>query len=753
VSCRSLETVRSVTWRKGHRLRLRLLFAVAGTLASSLSFAQERATVGVAFGGGSARGIAHVGVIRWFEEHRIPIDMAAGTSMGGLIGGSFATGMDAAAIHAMLRGIDWDEMFGFSSYAFKNIRRKADARAYPSRLEFGIKKGIVLPPSLNNGQQVDLLITGITAPYFAEATFATLPTPFKVVAVDLRTAEAVVLDRGSLARALRATMSLPGIFPPVELDGQVLVDGGAMNNVPADVVRAMGADTVIAINVGDLDDQEDIDYSIFGLAGATIDAMMRANTKTALKAADVVLNIPLKDYGSLAWRQSDALIEEGYKAAEAMKDTLLRYAISETAWRQWQAHRVSARKVSTPPPAFVVLEGVSGGDERRMNELLAKHTGARLDIPALDHDLEELSGLDRYESITWQFAADAAGDVGLAISAIEKPYAPPFLMLGVNLENTTSDQFQLSLAGRYLRFDVLGSGSELRLDAVVGADPSVGAALYEPIWRALFVVPHAGISTRTFNLFDDDEIVARYSQTVSKVGADVGVNLGRDSDLRLGATIGRLEASAKIGDPGLPAVAGKETEGHLTWRVDTHDSATIPSRGTLARATFGYVFDSPDLTVDDVALTTTRRSVGLPQLAGEANRFWRKGERTRLFVLGGAGTSFDHQPLPVDQFPLGSPMHLGAYGVGEIRGDHYLIATAGILRELGRMPDFLGGPIFAGTWIENGDAFDHWGEATLRTHLSGGVILDTLVGPMILAGSAGFDGRWRTYLGIGRLFR
>ena len=298
--------------------------------------------------------------------------------MGGLIGGSFATGMDAAAIQAMLRGIDWDEMFGFSNFAFKNIRRKADARAYPSRLEFGVKRGIVLPPSLNNGQQVDLLITGITAPYFAEPTFATLPTPFKVVAVDLRTAEAVVLDRGSLARAMRATMSLPGVFPPVEIDGQVLVDGGAMNNVPADVVRAMGADTVIAINVGDLSDQEDINYSILGLAGATIDAMMRANTKKALTSADVVLNVPLQDFGSLDWRQSDALIEEGYKAAEAMKDTLLRYAVSDEEWRQWQAHRAAARKVC------MAAAGVRHARRRRRRRRAAhERTAGEAHRPAL----------------------------------------------------------------------------------------------------------------------------------------------------------------------------------------------------------------------------------------------------------------------------------------------------------------------------------------------------------------------------------
>src|SRR3954470_15091395 len=266
-------------------------FALA---AMPAPLAAQRPRIGVAFGGGSARGIAHVGVLRWFEEHHVPIDVAAGTSMGGLIGGSFATGMDADEIHAMLRSINWDEMFGFSNFTFKNIRRKADARAYPSHLEFGLKKGIAGPSALNDGQQVDLLITRLTAPYHAASTFDLLPTPFRVVAVDLKTATPVIIDRGSLGSAMRATMSLPGVFPPIEMDGRVLVDGGAMNNIPADVVRAMGAQVVIAVNVGDLDDQETIKYSVFGLMGATLDAMMRANTKRALSAADVVVNVPLK---------------------------------------------------------------------------------------------------------------------------------------------------------------------------------------------------------------------------------------------------------------------------------------------------------------------------------------------------------------------------------------------------------------------------------------------------------------------------
>ena len=281
-------------------------------IAASASAQNQRPTVGVAFGGGSARGIAHVGVIRWFEEHRIPIDMAAGTSMGGLIGGAFATGMDAAELDDMLKHMNWDEMFGASTFAFKNIRRKADARAYPSRLEFGLKNGIVPPASLNNGQQVDLLVGRIAAAYYAARTFDELPTPFRAVAMDLVTAKPVVLGRGSLESAMRATMSLPLVFPPVQLDGQVLVDGGTMDNVPADVVRAMGASRVVAVNVGNLEDLKTVDTSLLGLAGETLDAMMRASTKVAIKQADIIINVRLAAYGSLDWRRSAELIEEGY---------------------------------------------------------------------------------------------------------------------------------------------------------------------------------------------------------------------------------------------------------------------------------------------------------------------------------------------------------------------------------------------------------------------------------------------------------
>jgi NTE family protein len=728
----------------------RLLIVLWLLLPAAVAAQGQRPPVGVAFGGGSARGIAHVGVIRWFEEHRVPIDMAAGTSMGGLIGGAFAAGMDATAIDEMLKRVNWDEMFGASSFAFKNIRRKADARAYPSRLEFGFKRRIVAPSAINNGEQVDRLVGRIAAPYHEMRTFDELPTPFRAVAVDLLTATRVVLDRGPLSSAMRATMSLPLVFPPVHLDGRVLVDGGAMDNVPADVVRAMGAGRVIAVNVGDLSDREAVDSSMFALAGATLDAMMRANTRAAIKDADIIINVPLADYGSLDWRRSADLIQEGYNAAEALRAQLLPLAVSESEFAKWTAGRAARRRSLLPVPAFVRVEGFSSSDERQLSDLLARHIGVPFNIEPFETDLAILSGLDRYETITYRIVKNANAESGLLVEGRPKPYGPPFLMMGLNLENTTSEDFRVALTARYLRYDLIGSGSELRIDGTLGSDPGIGVALYKPLGPTpLFVVPYAGIVSRSFKVIQDDAVVASYGQQLSRAGLDVGVNLGRISDLRIGAYAGRLVANVQVGNPGLPQVEGKELVTEIRWRHDSQDSPVIPSRGTAVYSGLRHVFDGPDITPP---LESGRSSVDLTQVSGESSTFWTVRERGRLFLVGGGGTSFGDRPLPTDQFTLGSPFHLGALDHGEVRGDHYYVLTGGYLQQFGRLPDFMGGPIFLGGWLEAGNAFDSGVRATPRSNASAGVILDTLVGPVILAGSAGFDGRWRTYVGVGRIF-
>jgi NTE family protein len=725
--------------------------AVGSPAASPQVAAGASPRVGVAFGGGSARGIAHVGVIRWLEEHRIPIDVAAGTSMGGLVGGAFATGMDAAELQAFITSIDWDELFGASSFEFKNIRRKADARAYPSRLEFGVENGRILPPvSLNNGQSVELLLARVTAPYFEIEDFDELPTPFRTLAVDLLTAESVVLRSGSLADALRATMSLPLAFPPVDVDGRLLVDGGALNNVPADVVRAMGAARVVAVNVGDLSDREGVDATMFGLATETMDAMMRASTRRALTSADVVIDVPLEEYGSLDWRRAASLIEEGYRAAEAMRDRLLPLAVPEADFESWRAARQARRRTALPVPTFVTLDGFGPSDAGRLDVLLARHVGAPIDVGAIEQDIAITAGLDRYQSVAWRLTRDAARGIGVHVRGRVKPYGPPFLMLGATLENTTSRDFRIAASARYLAFDPIGSGSELRIDFTIGSNPGAAAELYLPVASTpLFVAPYAGVAATTFDLVDDDTVVARYGQTTPRVGLAAGVNIGARSDLRLGAYLGHRSASIETGDPGLPELEGKETGVELVWRIDTQDSPVVPAGGVHSQVRLAHVFDGPEL----AGRRPSPFDTSITQLSGSANEMWSVGPRTRLFVYGALGTSFDGEPLPPDRFALGAPFRLGAYDTGEVSGAHAYAATGGFLRQIGRLPDFLGGPVFAGAWLENGDAFDDWRDATWKSNGGAGVVIDTILGPMVLAGAWSFDGRWRTYLNVGRTFR
>ena len=635
--------------------------------------APGRATIGVAFGGGSARGLAHVGVIRWFDEHRIPIDVAAGTSMGGLIGGAFATGMDAAEVDAMVTGLDWDALFGSSSFAFKNIRRKTDSRAYPSRLEFGLKGGIVPPTSLNDGEQVELLLGRIAAAYYDLAHFDDLPTPFRAVAVDLVSAREVVLDQGSLAEAMRATMSLPLIFPPVEIGGRVLVDGGAMNNVPADVVRALGADRVVAVNVGDLADRESLSYSLLGLAGATLDAMMRASTRRALAAADIVIDVPLDDYGSLDWRRARAIIEEGYRAAEARREALLPLAVSDGEYAAWRRGREARRRRDLPVPAHVTTEGFADDDARRLATVLGRHVGVPLDVEALERDITVLTGLDRSSRSRGGWPG-CRRRPGLLVRARAKPYAPPFMMLGLNLENTTSSDFRITGTARYLAFDVVGSGSGC-VSTRPSAGPGRGGRAVRPLFSSpVFVAPSASLSTATLNLIQDDTVVARYGQRVSRVGAVAGVNLGARSDLRAGLYVGRVDSTVSVGDPGLPEVNGREATAELAWRYDGQDSPVIPSGGLLASARLVRYLDSPSVRVGDTVVLTSRSA---SQVAGTASRFWRLGERGRAFVFGAAGRSFG-TVLPTSEFALGAPLRLSAHA--------RRAARPALRRRVGRLP-------------------------------------------------------------------
>ena len=710
--------------------------------------AQPRERIGIALGGGSARGLAHVGVLRWLEEHRVPIDAVAGTSMGGLIGGAYAAGMSPDEIEQLLLTVDWDAMFGASGFRFDHVRRKRDLREYTSRLEFGLKHGIAGPPALNSGQQVGLLLSRIAAAYYGVKSFEELPTPFRCVAVDVRTAKAVVIGDGPLVRAMRSTMAMPLTFPPVVVGDQILVDGGALDNLPTDVAKAMGAQKVIAVNVADLRRKNAIDQTLLGLVAETMDAMIRANAAANLVSADVAITVPLDGYSANDFDRTRDLIRAGYDAAEAASSQLLPLAIDDTQWQAWRTARRDRTVIRLPVPSFVRVEGAGPSDTARMQRRLGLLKDHEIDFAAIDLALNELGGLDRFETVTWSIGEDGGAN-GLVFRALPKSNGPPFVFLGATLENTASNEYRFGVGARLLAFDVLGSGTELRIDGALGSEPGIGIAWYRPLGGTpFFIEPIAGARTRRQSIIEDGTIVAEYGRRRIVAGIDLGFNPGRLSEIRVGARAGRSDARVRLGDSRFPEINGRELSLAGTWTYDSQDDPLLPSRGTHFVSTATHILRAPEM-----AGGNDRSGENVTMAEASATWFRSLTRDHRIFAAGGAGRTLEGAPLLLDQFALGGPVRMTAFGIGEARGDHYAYAGAGYLQRIARLPDFLGRSVFAGGWAEAGNAWNGSRDAAISVQGSAAVIADTLLGPIFAGMSAGIDGESRFFIGMGRIFR
>jgi NTE family protein len=471
---------------------------------------QSRPRIVLALGGGAARGFAHVGVLEWLEEHRIPVDAVVGTSMGGLVGGAYATGMPPHEIRALVNGIPWDKVFhGDTPYALKEFRRKEDERAYPAHLELGLRGGLNLPSGLDSGQPVELLLDRLAQPYGTIASFDELPLPFRCVATDLVRAEAVVLKQGHLSTALRATMSLPGIFAPVERDGLLLADGGLLDNVPADVARKMGADVVIAVDVGEGPANPAALRSLAGVLNQSVAVMMAANTQQALKFADLVLVPDLDGVSSLDWNKSNLSADRGYQAAEAKARFLQTLSVDEATWQAYLAQRQSRKRVRVEVPEFIRVEGTGPRGQAAIRDRLRDSVGRPLDTARLETDLTALTGSGRYANVTYRMIREGERN-GLLITATEKTNGPPFMRFAAEINGARPNAIDFNLGTRITALDVGTPGSELRMDLAVGTHLGGATEYYHPIAGRLFIAPRLFSVGQTQDLFQRGVQVAEY---------------------------------------------------------------------------------------------------------------------------------------------------------------------------------------------------------------------------------------------------
>jgi NTE family protein len=712
---------------------------------------QKRPTVGLVLSGGGARGFAHIGVLKVLEANRIPVDYIGGASMGALIGALYAMGKSPAEMERLVGTLNWEQLLQPStSVENLSFRRKEDRRNIPAPVTLkGKPNDLKLPNALNSGHEIGLLIDRLTLPYASIGSFDDLPIPFRAVGTDMVNGNSVTLENGSLSRALRATMSIPGVFSPVEVDGRILADGGLVNNIPTDVVKAMGADILIVVNIEtQLGSRESLE-SLPGVLAQTINISTLDNSRRNLRQADFIIAPDLENYSLTSFADGAKIIELGFKGAEQKVVLLKGLALDEA---DWQAHLENRRRRALPDippvPTFVAIDGSDADAERTIREKLGdKYLNRPLDAAnqdALARDLSDLKGTGRFDALDYGLT-NRNGATGLLIRSGqigETPSKPTRLELGIDVNSVESDTVNFNFIARLTFFDIGRSGTEWRNDLRLGSNNYLATEYFRPLGKTrFFIAPRASFERRRIAIFAESNRIAEYLSQNIQAGIDIGYSFNPQSELRAGYTIGYQNVSRRIGDPLLPNLKGGYNAFGLRYVYDGLDKAQISTRGILSRNTLDYYFDGPG--TDGAFTQAETRNFSF-------NAF---GKRNTLIAFGGGGTTFGGTPSPIRQFTLGGPFRLGGYGYDEFRANNYIQGGFGILHNPEFFPSFLGGKTYLGAWYEAGSAFEKFADARFRQSVTGGAIVETPFGPVFVGGSVNASGRGRFYFSFGRLFK
>ncbi len=709
------------------------------------SHAQQRPRprIGLVLSGGGARGLAHLGVLRWMDEHRIPVDYVAGTSMGALVGALYATGRSADERQSFVDQINWGEAVQTEpDYNQLSLRRKEDRRSQQVAALLGVKRGINSPNGFSPGHESGLLLDRIAFAYSNLASFDDLPIPFRCVATDMLNGTPVVRHDGSLAQALRASMALPGIFTPVEWNHTFLADGGLVNNIPTDVAHDMGAQVIIAVNVGTpLAGAQEL-QTLQGVLLQSLAIVTLENDRRALRWANVVIAPKLGNYSLLDFggAQIKDIIQRGYDAAERDADKLQPYALTEEEWQKYKA-AVDARKRAAPTSvASLEVTGTSPSEQQRLSREFKKFLNTPLNTSRLETRLTQTAGEGKFDRLGYEgFVRNDAP--GLRIWAHEKNYGPPFLDLAVNVSGSGVGTFDFATGARVTFMDVNHRGGEWRSEVLLGSSSRAATEFYQPLRSTrLFVAPYLFFDKTARNAFSDDQRIGVLRDERGGGGFDLGIALNRSSEVRLGYQIFNADLAPLIGSTGLPDLSGSSGQVRLRYVFDGLDSATVPSKGERLTLNLSHVFQSPGA------------ARAFNQLELQSSTFAPLSQKTSLFLNLSGGATLHGDAGIVQQFSLGGAFRLGAYLPDQFRANHYAYSALGFRRDLYHLPPLIGKRVYWGGWLEAGSAFNDPGAVVVRGSVNLGVIAETIVGPVALSESVSATGQTKVNFSIGRVF-
>ena len=727
-------------------LLLSLLLSGGNAHAGTSCQAPEpgRPTIGLALGGGGARGFAHIGIIRLLEEMHVPVDYVAGTSMGSLVGALYATGMTADEMEQAIQAIDWDELFvDDTERKDRPFRRKRDDDYALYGPKIGIAEGsFLLPQGVISGQKISALFEKLVKERTNISHFADLPIPYSDVATDLATGQAVVLKEGDLALAMRASMSVPGVFDPVIWGDHLLVDGGLVNNVPLDVVRDMGADIVIAVDVGTGLTPKDELNNMLAIVGQLTSFMTTSNAQrnlATLTPNDVLIQPPLGDQVTSASFDKSAIgVGIGYESAVAVRDQLQRLAITE---KKYHGYQQGKQNCLSPPTRlnFVRLDNQSRYADSVIMERVTVRAGDELDFSSLDETVSQIYALGFMKVARYELV-EVEGETGVVLHVRQDTRGTQFIETGLDFSGD-GDSSDLNLRLGYLDTALDSYGSELRLLGQVGEDPALLLDVYkffDPQLK-LFVQPRLFAERREVTRYDDDGDALLTTQ-VNQYGGAIG--LGREIS-RYGAVSGGVrlftgDIDVETGPQNIPGFDFDGGEYYLQGTYDRVDDRYFPGDGAIVRLNYFNSHDSlgADVEYEQVLLDAlAARTYGSHSfLAG--TRYYK--------TLDGVAPSYA-------LFRAGGFTRLSGFRRDELTGENFGMLLGGYRYHVAgssMLPAFLGGTVeYGGVAADADDVFD---DGIFNGSLYFGY--RSPVGPLYIGVGVAEGGRQTYFFHIGDVF-
>jgi NTE family protein len=701
--------------------------------------------IGLALSGGGARGLAHVGVLKVLEEMRVPISCVTGTSMGAIVGGTFAAGRTPAEMETLVLEADWDAIFRDKPPRKEiALRRKIDDYKTLFAPEFGVTDdGLALPKGVIAGVSIESFFRTLSTPAFAITDFDRLPIPFRAMATDIETGESVVLASGSLANAMRASMSVPGAIAPVERDGRLLVDGGIANNLPINEARRLCADVIIAVNISTPPLKREQLTSALSITGQLINFLGKQTVDEQLRSLgerDVLIAPDLGDISAGSFDRAADAIRIGEQAARAAAAGLARYSVPPPQYAALRNGQVRpAQALGTVDE--IRVEGLERTNPEVVRQLVESRPGEPLSEEKLGADLRRVFGTRDFETISYRVVGAEAGPRALLIEPREKSWGPDYLRFGLGLASDFSGDSQFNLLAQYRRTWLNRLGAEWVTEAQIGQDTRLSTEFYQPLEDAgrWFVAPTALIGQQSRAVFQGEDKIATYLISVAQAGFDGGAVLGTWGQLRAGPVWSRVYARVDAGSPLLPSVRETTAGMRLSLFVDQTDAAWFPREGYGVIAT-GYA-----------ALESFGSAREYQRLDGSARAIKSWGAHTLNAAIKG-GTDFGSDMPAYESFSLGGPFQLSAYHLNEFAGRRYWFGRLVYYNRTLPLPDLLGSGIYLGGSAEIGRITDRVdGLPSPDTKWSGSLFLaaDTFLGPFYFGVGAGASGRWSLYLLLG----